>query len=360
MKTNKEALKDLLYEFDDLCRENGIQYSPVGAAGRDLIENGALMEDYRRIRVMMPHGEIRKLISALENSPKQGRRKLEYAGNNSHAVDFRYRYVNLDSGFVNLIDCDTTEDYGAFLVISEIEKADHRKEVRSLKRKLERENKKTGLKARLTRKSSIRKITGKKDSLVSLENWEDVFAQEYVRVEDTKLQAAPLKKITEVAVDGHVFEIREAILGRLKKANHSKGLGYFAYDIDMPEFSSEELKKMIPREKWEELLAERRKYEDNFQKAVKASKEIDHAFDTYLMTKDIVEIRKLLAESPEISEELAERYAGYVKANRRRKVEYIREEALEEAIKKMDPRIRTREQEDEAETASSMTEDDEA
>ncbi|MBR3147438.1 MAG: LicD family protein [Eubacterium sp.] len=114
-----ETLKSMLFEIDDICRENDLKYSLTGKFIKELMTGEKLPDDYDYVCIAMTQGDIERLMHIV-NDEGDGSRVVETILNNPHAKDMTVRYVNCETTLLNADEFGDHKYYGIYIDIRPI------------------------------------------------------------------------------------------------------------------------------------------------------------------------------------------------------------------------------------------------
>lgn len=121
MISRTNILSQLLFEFDGICRSNGLKYSLINSEGKSVLDKGVLPENTDYMAVAMTMGDIERFISIVNNGNSD--REVEYLLNNPDARNLQYRYCNSNTTLINVKEIGNHKNYGMYLRIVPINDA---------------------------------------------------------------------------------------------------------------------------------------------------------------------------------------------------------------------------------------------
>ena len=121
MISRTNILSQLLFEFDGICRSNGMKYSLINSEGKSVLEEGGLPENTDYMAVAMTMGDLERFISIVNDGNSD--REVEYLLNNPDARNLQYRYCNSNTTLINVKEIGNHKNYGMYLRIVPINDA---------------------------------------------------------------------------------------------------------------------------------------------------------------------------------------------------------------------------------------------
>ncbi|MEG0830371.1 MAG: hypothetical protein RSD88_07745 [Anaerovoracaceae bacterium] len=122
MNNMQKKTNNLLVEFDNICRENKIEYwlDPV-LAGRALVYNG-FVTDSINVKVVMNLKDCLRFKEIVEKSPMEDR-AIEYMGNNKRYPSFDFSYVDETTTYILTKRGTDFQNHGVKIVILPLRKS---------------------------------------------------------------------------------------------------------------------------------------------------------------------------------------------------------------------------------------------
>lgn len=319
MITRQDVLKTMVYEINRICREENIEYTILGKVAKALYETGDFPENMLRVSVAMTFEGIKKFTAAVEK--ENSHYGVEEALRNKKKQRFTIRFYDKNTTCVNINDYKKFKNHGIYITLVEIEKAASDKLNQSLEKKLQfydeaykklKKKSRRKLLGKFARKRFISLCGGKKKYLdkihkmkikeTAIASFEEIKNQETILLGNRFVEAEAFAKNTAVAVTMEQGTVNLPItLGLMDKE-------YVATPGDEFILRDEVVVAGIPfttyatAEFWKKIDAmahEKAVYDKKRGVADKAGKTITKGWNTYLMSRDVVDLEirsdKLLA-----------------------------------------------------------------
>jgi len=307
MKNKEQVLKELLFELDDICRDNDIRYSLVGIEAAHLIEKNAFPNTFNSLTVAMTIGDVERLLKIVENKESL---KVEYYLNNDRARNFGIRLYNNETLYVDVRDFRNHTMYGEFIEILEIAKVpsgQNRKKA-ALINKICRganinnysfRNIKNIVLSVLIR--TIQTIIGKNRfknvvyglnrKYTGIDSWGMIAKQKKVRVGEKTYKALDPSEAENIAVEDKNATVLRALADEDVKS-YNNDQYYEKYVIRDGEHA---YRTVLTESMFDDMKAIAKKIDTHTVKqrsSAEAKKNIKNAWDTYLMSREMVENRR--------------------------------------------------------------------
>lgn len=307
MKTRMEVLRDLLFELDDICRNNGLKYTLTGTFLDEAVERGDFPELYDYINVAMTRGDIDRFIH-LVNGKIPGR-QVEYFLNNPYARGLQYRYCNSNTTLINIKGVGNHVNYGFYIRMIPINDAS----VGGRKGKVLKFSKAAWKGSTKTLASSVGKrkaqvmllkgfstVVGKErwgkwlfeynDKLRRIDRWEDISHVNRITIARARFTEKTNWEIKNIELDGRPIMYAEELLERrpVKEPTHNTVVMNEIENTEIPYtevMNSDEFKEIFTAKEY------RDEYLKVIVKADKPTKYLRRVWNIYLMTRDVVDFR---------------------------------------------------------------------
>lgn len=345
MRKKSEAIKDMLFELDDICKRNSIEYIIIGECAKESFSEQETWET--PILIAMPLGNIKKLSEALAEAGSN--KVIEYYRNNEKAVSFDVRYCDTETTFLTLEDYDSTTQHGLFIRIYEIERN------RNFRQSMQYRNiirlSRSHFVGRLTYPKNYlrsvawklkRRLMGKKkfdnnlfiakEKLSAVDSWGEIAAAKSVIVRRKVYNSDEFEKVRIEEVEGHKLPVSESeLLSSIKSININwltAGRYEVFEDVCFPEFE-----KKNDLELFRQALSRRDRYNIFKRKSIYFSRETSQAYRIFLMAVDTVRIRRLLEDNNNIPDkDIIEEYIQLKKKYEADRTPFVHNEMIENAI----------------------------
>ena len=340
MQDKAEVQYDLLLELDQICRQNRLHYTLTEDITGGSRVDGSVDHAFRSPAVGMTAGDLERFADIV--SRERPDRFVEYFLNNPGAEDWSARFCNSNTTLVNIRDYGKHINYGIFIDIVEI------------RRKL------TGRRGRAARilqdlwKESFVRISERQKHLIPLiflmkacrlllgrkrvkeffyghirkaagiDSWEQIRTLKTVYLGNRKIKNTDSFQLTQVDVGGHPVSIMTALLKphRRKKTPPKKPptVTYEIVDVSLP--YGEVLQGTV-KQALGEAVRSRSKYFAMIDTIKGHLERKNQAWNTYLMTKDVVLLREIY--SGDVIDEIRElKRAGQMEAYEKKISRYVR------------------------------------
>ena len=302
MKTRKTVLNELLFYLCDLCEENDIEYSLVGEPAATVLYGGRLPSQYNRLVVVMPVGQIRKLMSAVDGGP-DGRYGLMYFANTPNALDFTFRLT--DNGF-RIIDIDNYEsrgDYPAAITIYELEKPapSERKRFKNILRYVNGQSWSISDPAnylRMLKWRSKQIIRGRerfledllknREKVLGIYDWAAACREHTVMFGDNELMGESLDDVKTIDIQGHMIRVATTLTDPECVGSSYGSLGHHGrYEMDLGYIPEGFLDRKEIRDQLSAIIRQEKDYIRTRQSTAKENEVIRKAQLTYEMTAKV-------------------------------------------------------------------------
>lgn len=308
--SRKEVVTDLLFELDDICRKNNLKYTLTGTFANTVAEEGKFPDKYDYITIAMTQGDIERLIEIV-NTSENKHREIEYFLNNPYARGFQIRYCNNDTTLINVKEIGNHVNYGMFIRIQTVWKVpDSRwraKFVSTLKqgwkgsqKRLASCNYKRYIPAvilkcivKLLGKNNVRRwLYNYNKKLKFINRWEDIPQNEKLSIGKGVFSGEADWNLKDLTIDGHHLYVADALLHRIVDPHptHATVKINDIEDLCMPFkdiLNSDIMKDLYTTQK------SRDQYLFIVTRANKAVKVVNNAWQTYLMTRDVIRFKDL-------------------------------------------------------------------
>ena len=312
MKTRMEILGDLLFELDDICRNNGLKYTLTGSFLDEMVETGKLPELFDYINVAMTRGDIDRFIDIVNG--KIPGRQVEYFLNNPNARGIQYRYCNSNTTLINIKGVGNHINYGIYIRLLPINDTT----IGGSKGKVLNFSKAAWKGSTKTLESSVGKrkaqvmvlkgfgaVVGKdrwknwmfqyNDKIRKIDRWEDIKQAEKIGIAKTKFYEKSSWELRDISINGHNLMYAEELLERrpVKEPAHTTVMVNEIENTEIP------FKEIMESEEFKELFTAK-EYRDEYLKVVtkasKPAKYLRKVWNTYLMTRDVVSFREIYTD----------------------------------------------------------------
>lgn len=347
MRKKSEAIKDMLLEFDDVCKENEIEYIIIGECAGESFSSQDMWEI--PILIAMPLGNVKRLIKALDE--RKSKKTIEYYRNNDNAVSFDIKYVDTETTYLTLEDFDSSTLHGLFIRIYEIERNKNFSKTMQF-RNIIRLSRSNYVKVLSYPKNYVRSVAWKlrrilkgkdkfdsnlfnsKEKLSEIDSWEGIAKAGSVIVRRKIFNSEEFSRIRYEEVDGHKLPVSEsAILNEIAPNNINwliPGKYEVFEDITFLEFSEKNNMELFAQ-----ALSRRDRYNIIKRKNIGFSRETSKAYRTFLMSVDVVRIQRLLEQKNNIPDQtLIEEYIEIKKKHKTDGTPFVKNEVIEDAISK--------------------------
>lgn len=309
-----DILKELLFEIDEICQNNGLKYTLTGELGKYIIENKAFPDSFNHIAIAMPFGDVEKLIEIVNDGENYSNRKIEYILNNeyatcAYAVGLDIRYYSLDTTFIDFRDFDIHKNHGFFINIEPIVKERGGKKGKLLRicmriwrqscNKLRNSTVKnffsTGcakfVVGILGRKRACKYIYCINKKIRYIDKWSSMSKKTKIRIKGAVFYRPQNWKLSRVKVNGKGLYIEKEVLKkRIDKRQLNLSENYNVVLENVP--FDKVFEKHVLSERLSNIQTMREKYIRLLRKSQKSRSYIRRVWDIYLMTQDIVYFRK--------------------------------------------------------------------
>ena len=313
-----KTMKKMLFEIDEICRANGLKYSLSGSVSLEVLKNGTLPAQFDYISIAMTYGDIDRLINIV-NSGGTGSRVLEYIENNLNTRSLLYRYVDKESTLINVDEYGFHTYYGIFIPIIPVRSNDIGKGQQSLlNRRVDiwragRSDKRTGIRRRICGRIVDR--VGKEKYAADLyeraktkrgvDKWEDIETFDSVRIgrmsfkkrkkpDESVIDDLTIVRtwdIEDVCIDGKPVMISPMLVNRrvrLERAHQWVMNNEIVETAPYYETINDNVTRYL-----NEIDTIFRTVKRTIKSVKPQSDIISNAWNTYLMSKDVVDLRRV-------------------------------------------------------------------
>lgn len=310
-------LKELLFEIDDICRENGLKYSLIQKCAKFVQEENSFPEEFNNICIAMPLGDLERL-EHLINDEGDGSRIVENIHNNPYADNLSARYMDTQTTLIDFDDYTNHTHHGLFIDIRPIKQYDPKHMARptyNFYRKLwitcckNRDKKRSSVKKFAV--DALKMIFGENDlpekyyradrDVSMVDSWEDIknapaikCGAFSIRKEDyyntSYFETFSLERNWEIedrVIEGHTVMYCPQFYSRHVIGGLHGNLWAVNNQIVSPEPYETVLNDKI-KKKIKKVLAQCNKYKKMKAPILEYEHQIDDAWNVYLMAKDLL------------------------------------------------------------------------
>ena len=309
----RRVMLELLLECDSICRENGLKYTITGGFAESVLE-GKIPDDYDYIFIAMTTGDLERFTEIVNSGAYPGR-EVEYLLNNENATGHEYRFCNSQTTMISVNSFGNHRNYGIYIRIMEVLKVVGDDQLQKIERmqKVWRGSQKRLASCTTSQKAQARALKlvvsayGKKRyrrklhelriKIRGIDRWNDLEKETNVQIGRLKIDRRKWKyknktwDIRDVSAGGKTFMYTEmvGIEPPEKVIKHDIIMGREITSSLLP------YKKALEGGIAEDLFAAQEN-RDTFNSIVKTAREpfavTKHAWNTYLMTVDAVDLRQ--------------------------------------------------------------------
>lgn len=314
MKNRTDGLKQLLFELNKICDEHNLKYILTGNVAKKIKDNDRFPERISNISIAMTMGDIERLIQIVNNRDDD-KRQVEYILNNRYATNLQVRYCNNETTLVDIRNYIYHENHGLYvkiIPISKISKSRKEKKKLSFLKKIYKVSGKElgvykvsrrfvallikGVVSLIGRKRVAQALYNLNKSVEYIDKWEDISNYDKVRIGKAVFGDETDWCIEEIGVEGTNIKIVESvnsrIIERTATINYIERNVIWQPNIPFKEyFADREIADSLKK-----VLQLRTNYTRSIRSSRKPQAYIKESWDKYLMTRDIVSIRKYYSE----------------------------------------------------------------
>lgn len=315
-----ETLKSMLFEIDDICRANDMKYSVTGKFAKELRAGDRLPEDFDYICIAMTQGDIERLAHIV-NDDGDGTRVVETILNNPNARDMTVRYVNCETTLLNADEFGDHEFYGIYIDIRPIKSYvpdkspgiafnASKKVWKSCKRDYGKVPDRSAVKTLAIK--AVRKIVGEENIVRNyyeadrranfVDTWDDIEKAVAIRCGAFKIRKKDYNRLSRFSdfklkrswdvenkmADGHPVMYCSQLYGRHIRGGIHGRKWVLANEIVSPDPYTELMTDEVVGH-----LNDVRKYHDQYNAIMRPEPEcravVNHAWNTYLMAKELIQ-----------------------------------------------------------------------
>lgn len=312
-RNRKEVMEELLFELHEICKRNDLHYTLTGIVANSAGEEERFPEEYDYLTVAMTQGDIERLVQIV-NGTEDTHRQVEYFLNNPYARGFQVRYCNNDTTLINVKEFGNHINYGMYVRIRAVERIPEkgmrteflnlcRKAWKGSQKRLASCNYKRFVPALILkctvgiigRKNAAKALYHLSKQLKFIDKWEEIKGYEKVRIGTGVFEGESVCQLKEVPVDGGTVFLSEALMHRIVEHNPS----HATVTVNDIEASDAPFKSVMDSGIVTELKNAqevRDRYLSIVTKANKHAKAMGNAWNTYLMTRDVLEFQETYTE----------------------------------------------------------------
>lgn len=312
-ESRMEVLKELLFELDEICKNNGLKYTLTGEFALMAHTKKQFPKEFDYITIAMTMGDIERLIKIVNTS--NSHRQVEYILNNPHATGLQIRYCNSDTTLINIKEFGTHVNYGFFIrirpIVRVVKSRKKRKLLKLFKRIWNRSSKRIrscsyGEIIQVILAKNVIRLIGKKRAahllytydkkLKYIDKWENLSDYKKIKIGTEKFVNVPTWDLKYVNVGGKQLLFTECVVNRaIEKIPIHR-----AVEINEIEKIEVPFNEVLNVDRLGELRRIQKIRDEYFKSVTKAKPStiyIRNAWNIYLMTRDIIYLRKLYSES---------------------------------------------------------------
>ena len=307
MISRMEVLRELLFELDEVSRANDLKYSITGPQGVEMLKSNSMPKKFDYLTVTMTLGDIERFIDAVNG--KVDGREVEYFLNNPNARGIQFRYCNNNTTCINVKEIGNHTNYGMYIKIlplNDLSLKNRSTERLKLMKKIWKGSKKTLLSSNSKNflqmslikiymffigsyKFGIRMYNLNK-KLRGIDSWNNIRDCQKVGFGRAYYKVKSQWEVDDIIVDNHKIMFCNEVLEQ-KAEPLLRHITVMTNDIENTEIPYSEIMSSPDFPELAKAKNERDLYIRTVTKANQATKYIGTAWNTYLMSRNVVNLK---------------------------------------------------------------------